>query len=109
MGEYNRVKQAKAGVVAAQAREQDSKQQFYDRLRNLYMRASGLQQTAIAYRESLKALNNTALLMKALDVGEISLLNYIVEIGLYYDTVNQTLAAERDFEKALADLSAVEL
>jgi len=47
--------------------------------------------------------------MKALDVGEISLLNYIVEIGLYYDTVNQTLAAERDFEKALADLSAVEL
>ena len=55
------VKQAKAGVVAAQAREQDSKQQFYDRLRNLYMRASGLQQTAIAYRESLKALNNTAL------------------------------------------------
>ena len=105
----NRVKQAKAGVVAAQAREQDSKQQFYDRLRNLYMRASGLQQTAIAYRESLKALNNTALLMKALDVGEISLLNYIVEIGLYYDTVNQTLAAERDFEKALADLSAVEL
>lgn len=105
----NRVKQAKAGVVAAQAREQDSKQQFYDRLQNLYMRASGLQQTAIAYRESLKALNNTALLMKALDVGEISLLNYIVEIGLYYDTVNQTLAAERDFEKALADLSAVEL
>lgn len=105
----NRVKQAKAGVVAAQAREQDSKQQFYDRLRNLYMRASGLQQTAIAYRESLTALNNTALLMKALDVGEISLLNYIVEIGLYYDTVNQTLAAERDFEKALADLSAVEL
>ena len=105
----NRVKQAKAGVVATQAREQDSKQQFYDRLRNLYMRTSGLQQTAIAYRESLKALNNTALLMKALDVGEISLLNYIVEIGLYYDTVNQTLAAERDFEKALADLSAVEL
>ena len=47
--------------------------------------------------------------MTALDVGEISLLNYLVERGLYYDTVNQTLAAERDFEKALAVLSAVEL
>jgi outer membrane protein, heavy metal efflux system len=73
------------------------------------MRANGLQQTAAGYRKSLQSLNNTDLLMKALDVGEINLLNYIVEIGLYYDTVNQTLAAERDFEKALADLSAVEL
>lgn len=105
----NRVKQAKAGVIAAQTREQESKQQFYNRLQNLYMRANGLQQTATGYRKSLQSLNNTDLLMKALDVGEINLLNYIVEIGLYYDTVNQTLAAERDFEKALADLSAVEL
>ena len=105
----NRVKQAKAGVIAAQTREQESKQQFYNRLQNLYMRANGLQQTAAGYRKSLQSLNNTALLMKALDVGEINLFNYIVEIGLYYDTVNQTLAAERDFEKALADLSAVEL
>ena len=105
----NRVKQAKAGVIAAQTREQESKQQFYNRLQNLYMRANGLQQTAAGYRKSLQSLNNTDLLMKALDVGEINLLNYIVEIGLYYDTVNQTLAAERDFEKAFADLSAVEL
>lgn len=105
----NRVKQAKAGVIAAQTREQESKQQFYNRLQNLYMRANGLQQTAAGYRKSLQSLNNTDLLMRALDVGEINLLNYIVEIGLYYDTVNQTLAAERDFEKALADLSAVEL
>lgn len=105
----NRVKQAKASVIATQAREQESKQQFYNRLQNLYLRASGLKQTAIGYRKSLQSLNNTELLMKALKVGEISLLNYIVEIGLYYDTVNQTLAAERDFEKALAELSAVEL
>lgn len=105
----NRVKQAKAGVIAAQTKEQESKQQFYNRLQNLYMRANGLQQTAAGYKKSLQSLNNTDLLMKALDVGEINLLNYIVEIGLYYDTVNQTLAAERDFEKALADLSAVEL
>lgn len=105
----NRVKQAKAGVIAAQTREQESKQQFYNRLQNLYMRANGLQQTAAGYRKSLQSLNNTDLLMKALEVGEINLLNYIIEIGLYYDTVNQTLAAERDFEKALADLSAVEL
>lgn len=108
-GNKNRVKQARANVVAAEARQVENKQQFYDQLRNLYTRADGLKQTADNYRKSLTALNNTELLMKALNAGEISLLDYIVEIGLYYNTVNQTLAAERDFEKAQADLSAVEL
>lgn len=108
-GNKNRVKQAKANVAAAEARQVENKQQFYDQLRNLYTRADGLKQTADNYRKSLTALNNTELLMKALNAGEISLLDYIVEIGLYYDTVNQTLAAERDFAKAQADLSAVEL
>lgn len=108
-GNKNRVKQAKANVAAAEARQVENKQQFYDQLRNLYTRADGLKQTADNYRKSLTALNNTELLMKALNAGEISLLDYIVEISLYYDTVNQTLAAERDFAKAQADLSAVEL
>nr|WP_320059327.1 TolC family protein [uncultured Bacteroides sp.] len=105
----NRIKLAKAGVIAAEAKQTESKQQFYDQLKKLYMRATGLQETAIGYRKSLVALNNTNLLIKALNAGEISLLDYIVEIGLYYDTVNQALAAERDFEKAFTDLSAVEL
>jgi len=61
------------------------------------------------YRQSLANVNNTDLLKKALDTGEISLLDYIVEIGLYYTTVNQALEAERDFQKAIAELSAVEL
>lgn len=105
----NRVKQARATVVAAEARQYETKQQFYDQLQILYQRARGLQQTAATYRESLSALNNTELLTKALNAGEISLLDYILEIGLYYDTVNQALSAERDYQKALADLSSVEL
>lgn len=105
----NRVKQARATVVAAEARQSETKQQFYDQLQILYRRARGLQQTAAMYRESLSALNNTELLTKALNAGEISLLDYILEIGLYYDTVNQALSAERDYQKALADLSSVEL
>lgn len=105
----NRVKQAQANVIAAEARQDENKQQFYNKLRTLYMRASGLQETALAYRKSLATLNSTELLMKALKVGEISLLNYIIEIGLYYNTVNQALSSERDYQRALAELSAVEL
>ena len=105
----NRVKQAKSAVVAAQARETDSKLQFYNQLQIQYNRALGLKITAESYRKSLAMTNSTELLKKALDAGEISLLNYIVELGLYYNMMNQTLEAERDYQKALAELSAVAL
>ena len=105
----NRIKQARSAVKAAESRESDSKLQFYGQLKILYDRTSGMQATANTYRKSLQTANNTDLLKKALDAGEISLLEYIVEIGLYYDIVNQALEAERDFQKTYAELSAVEL
>ncbi len=105
----NQVRQAKAAVSAAQSREADTKQQFYSQLQIQYTKAMGLKTTADKYRSSLANVNNTMLLKKALDAGEISLLDYMVEMGLYYDNVNQTLAAERDYQLAFAELSAVEL
>jgi outer membrane protein TolC len=105
----NQVKQAKAAVAAAQSREADTKHQFYSQLQIQYSKAMGLKTTADKYRRSLANVNNTILLKKALDAGEISLLDYMVEMGLYYDNVNQTLAAERDYQLAFAELAAVEL
>ena len=105
----NRVKQAKTAVKVAELRETDSKQQLYNQLRILYDRTLGLKSTAQNYRKSLETINNTDLLKKALDAGEISLLDYIVEIGLYYDTVNRALEAEKEYQKAFSELSAVEL
>ena len=105
----NRVKQAKAAVVAAELQQKDATVQFYERLRNQYGRTLGLQRTAGEYRKALAELNNTQLLRKALDAGEISLLDYIVELGLYYTTVDEALAAERDYELALTELQSVML
>ena len=103
----NRVRQARAAVRAAEMRSEDAKEQFYGRLRILYDRAAGLKRSAEKYRKSLTSLNNADLLKKALDAGEISLLDYIVETGLLYETVNKALEAERDFNKAYAELSSV--
>jgi outer membrane protein TolC len=105
----NRVKQAKAAVKAAESKQADSRQQLYSQLQVLYKRAFGLKATAETYRKSLNTVNNTDLLKKALDAGEISLLEYIVEIGLYYDTVTQALEAEKEYQLAFAELAAVEL
>ena len=105
----NRVKEARASVRAAEALQADARQQYYDRLRGLYDRAAGLERTAREYRRSLAELDGTELLNKALEAGRISVLDYVVELGLYYDAVDRALEAERDFRKAFAELSAVEL
>ena len=105
----NRVKQAKAAVVAAELQQKDATVQFYERLRNQYDRTLGLQRTAGEYRKALAELDNTQLLRRALDAGEISLLDYLVELGLYYTTVDEALAAERDYELALTELQSVML
>lgn len=105
----NRVRQAKASLRAAQMQEADSREQLHGRMRMLYARTAGLKAAAECYRKTLDAASNADLLKKALDAGEISLLDYILELGLYYDAVNQALEAERDYQLAFAELTAFEL
>jgi outer membrane protein TolC len=104
----NRVRQARAALKANEAKQSDARLQFYEYLRNLYVRAKSLQTTALEYKQSLSSFNSTDLLKKALDAGEISLLDYIVELGLYYNTVNLKLNAEKEFQKTLAELRRIE-
>ena len=105
----NKVKQSKAELLAAEYNVIDSKQQFYTKLQVQFNRTIGLLDNALLYRNSLETANNTDLLKKSLDLGQISILDYIVEIGLYYEALNKTLEAERDYQKAFAELTAVEL
>ncbi|MDR2858828.1 MAG: TolC family protein [Mediterranea sp.] len=91
----NRVKQAKAASIAAATRQENSRQQFYHRLQNLYEQTQRLKSIADSYKASLTALDSTDLFTKALDAGEISVLEYVVEMGLYYDMVKQALEAVR--------------
>ncbi len=105
----NRAKQARAEVRAAETVVEDTRLQFYGRLQNLYSRASDLQHNAQSYRASLSEHNNAALLGKAFEAGEISLLEYLLEAEYYYRAVTDVLEAERDYQLAVAELSAVEL
>ena len=105
----NRTRQAKAQLQATEAIFEDSKLQFYNRLQTLYQKTFALQKNARRIRQSLENNNNEPLLKKALDAGEISLLNYLLEIEYYYNAVNKALEAERDFELAVAELQAVEM
>lgn len=105
----NKIRQAKAASRVAELKETDSRMQFYSSVQALYTRVSGLGNMAKTYRKALETANNTDLLRKALEAGEISALEYFVEIKTCYEAVNLALEAEKDYYKALAELTAVEL
>lgn len=105
----NRVRHAQSQLSASQSLFEDSKIAFYTRLQGLYAKAVDLQQSSLKHRAALSSFNNEVLLKKALDAGEISLLNYLLEIEYFYDALRGVLDTEKKFELSLAELSAMEL
>ena len=105
----NGVRSARAALHAAEAREIDAEQQLRSRLHIGYERVLGLQQTAARYRCALTEANNTEQLQCAMDEGYISVLEYLQGIELYYDYLDRSLSAERDYYRALAELEAWKL
>jgi len=104
-----RVLQAKAELQAAEAREADSRQRVYGELKVLFDRMMGFRTLAATYRETLRSVNSSDLLKKALEAGQISLLDYLQEVTFYYDLVDKSLEAERDFQLTLAELNRSDL
>ncbi len=105
----NTVKHAKAGILSSKSALEDSRIQFHNRLQSLFNQSVGLRETAQKYRDALSSYSNEPLLRKALDAGEISLLDYLLEVEFYYDAFNNMLEAECDYALAVAELTAVEL
>lgn len=105
----NSVKQAKADIVYNETTLEDNKIQYYIKLQNLFSKTVDLQKTALKYRQALSTYNSVPILRKALEAGEITLLNYLMQIENYYDAYNNMLEVERDYALAEAELSAFAL
>lgn len=100
----NKVKYAEANSTALESIAADNKIQFYNHLKALHTKAIALQKNVNEYRSSLIAFDSSELSKKALDQGEISLINYLVEFSLYYESVNKLLELERNMNKTMAEL-----
>jgi outer membrane protein TolC len=105
----NTIKQAKADIISSEYSLEDNKLQYYNRLQSLFNKSVNLQSTAVKYRQALSSYNSVPLLRKALKAGEITLLNYLLQIEAYYDAYNSMLEVERDYALAEAELTAVSL
>ena len=105
----NRVRSARATLQATEAREADMEVQLRTQLRADYERVMGLYRTATLYRTALVEVDNSELLARAMDEGYISVLEYLQGIELYYDYLDRSLSAERDYLRARAELEAWKL
>ncbi len=105
----HRVRQAQAAAAAVQLRADERKLVFLSTLRAQYATVQGLQQTWQGCFEALQLTNSADLLLQALQAGQISMLEYMMELSIYYDATAQALAAQRDYYTAIAELQAVTL
>jgi outer membrane protein TolC len=101
----NTVKYARARTLALQSAENDSRLQFYNNLKLLHGRAVALSASLRDYETKLMMFSNADLLKEALEGGEISLIEYIFELSLYYESVDNLLAMERDLNRTVAELN----
>ena len=104
-----KVAQAKAAQLAAQERMADNEHQLRAQQEALFYRAQSLHNLATSLTQALSQSNSTPLLQKALQEGEISTAEYFTELEKYYDAADKALIAERDSQKAYAELHAAEL
>lgn len=105
-----KVKQAQASLAAARCRQKEAQLAFYNNLEIQYKKTLGLQRVASTYEEALlKVSENVALLQRAMDKGAVSVLDYLLQMEMFYDAVEKSLDAQRSFQKAYARLAAFEL
>ncbi|SBV97843.1 conserved exported hypothetical protein [uncultured Dysgonomonas sp.] len=100
----NTVKHQKAQTVALQMQHEDSELQFRNTLKNQYDKAKKLSLLLKEYEDTLSVTSSQDLLKMALDKGQLSLINYLLELSVYYETVDKYLETERDYQLAVAEL-----
>ena len=107
--DVNKVKSAKASAIASESRKKELEINFYYQIKNDYEKSVILQKSAAETKSSVEQLSNLKYLGKALESGEITMLDYIVEVQLYYEARTMALDAERAYYISLAKLSAYTL
>lgn len=101
----NSVRYAKARSLAAREAEADAKIQFYSNMKSLFIQTSDLIAAVETYRAGLRQTDNSLLLRTALENGEISLGEYILELSLYYENADRLLEMERELHSSFIRLN----
>ncbi|HNX78908.1 MAG TPA: TolC family protein [Prolixibacteraceae bacterium] len=100
----NQVKQARLKNLAAVEAGAAGKISIKHELRAKYDQAVELRSILEDYRNNLLTLDNSAMALKALELGDISLIEYLMELSIWYNSRAKALDLERELHKVMAEL-----
>jgi outer membrane protein, heavy metal efflux system len=105
----NSIKHQKSKLLYSELKLQVNRNQQYHEIKSLYEKYTNLKVTLDEFRSNFETLNSTALLNKALYLGEISTIQYWMEINYYRDALNNFLQIEMDYQLTISELNKFQL
>jgi len=105
----NKVKHQKAHLIFNDLQVEEHQNEHHNEIHQLYEKYTNLSIALKEYQQLMSTVNNTALLEKALELGEISSLHYFMEINYYNASYDQYLHLEKEHYLVIAALNKYQL
>jgi outer membrane protein, heavy metal efflux system len=105
----NKVKTQQAQLVFSELAIQEHRTQHYFENKQLFEKYLHWKNTFTEYQTILGSVNSEELLGKALEHGEINLIEYLMETRYFYDAINRSLEAEKELQSSIARLLKFQL
>jgi len=100
----NKVKIAKAQSLNLDYQKENATFQAEATLAKLYSEAQSLQTSIQEYKEAFSSQQDLALLKQALTGGQISVIEYFVEVSMIYQSKQNLLQLENQYQKVMAQI-----
>ena len=96
--------QQQAQVQFSNLQVEDHRNEHYYEIKRLYDQQAALKTTLDQYQTVLSSIQSTTLLDKALALGEITTLEYFLELSLYQNAILYSLSTEWEYQAILVQL-----
>lgn len=107
--EKNTVQHAQAQAQFESNRYDSRITSILNETEKLYQQAFELNKIQLEYKQTLEQSANIGFLDKALNLGQISVIDYFNELSFYYETMDTYLEIEKNYYQSLAKLWAFQL
>ena len=100
----NNVKQAKAQALYTDLQLESTTTTVESELHQLYNQSVALKTSMDEYNTVLKSQNSLALLNKAIQTGQISMIAYFVDVTTFYQSMQNYMQLQNEYQKVMAQL-----
>lgn len=100
----NKVRQAKARHLNLDLQHEDKQLQLHSQLAQQYNQAQTLRASMLEYEQVLTAQADLDLLKQALTGGQISMIEYFVEVSVVYESKLMYLQLQNQYQKVMAGI-----